>query len=189
MAGYAWFTALAVLAACGGTAPAPAQPGPGAPPPGDGRAAGSGAGDAVGPGQERPVVAESTDSAGEGATAAAPIECNRADQFGPSRVSAETYAARHGAQTRKLSELEASKSRPVEVCGVAEQLDFLMATQCADGSSPFTHRTEAHNARSGSVGPGGRCDAIIDLYEVTCPETTYSVFIDMYFCQAGQSWL
>ena len=117
-----------------------------------------------------------------------PVDCNRADEFGPARVSAQDYAARHGAATRKLSELESSVSQPVEVCGVAGQLDFLMAAQCADGSSPFTQRTEAHSSRSGNVGAGGRCDGIIDLYEVPCPEATYPVYIDMYFCRAGQSW-
>ncbi|MGE0870359.1 MAG: hypothetical protein AB7P03_17470 [Kofleriaceae bacterium] len=42
--------------------------------------------------------------------------------------------------------------------------------------------------RSGSVGPGGRCNSIIDLYKVGCPDGDVSVYIDVYMCAADESF-
>lgn len=124
---------------------------------------------------------------GNAAPAASELPCNRADELGPAQVSPGEYAARHGAGVTRLPELTSSKEQPVEVCGVAAQHDFLLAAQCADGSRPFTTRDQVRGARLGNVGPGGRCGAYVDHYQVACPEATYEVFMDLYYCQAGQS--
>jgi hypothetical protein len=120
----------------------------------------------------------------EGAQA---LKCNRVNEFGPAQVSEEAYAMRHGAGVRDLSQLSTSKDRPVEVCGIEAELEYLVQARCQDGTRPFATLPEAHRARTGNVGPGGRCDTIIDLYEVQCPEATYEVYMDLYYCQAGES--
>mgnify|MGYP000184427269 CR=1 FL=1 len=48
---------------------------------------------------------------------------------------------------------------------------------------------QAHASRAGNVGPGGRCDSIIDRYEVPCAEKTYAVYVDSYVCLPGTSVL
>jgi hypothetical protein len=115
------------------------------------------------------------------------LPCNRADQFGPAQLSPEEYAARHGAGITRLPDLASSQDQPVEVCGVPAQQDFLLAVECADGSKPFASRDQIRQARTGNVGAGGRCGTVIDLYEVPCPEKTYEVYMDLYYCQAGQT--
>jgi len=62
----------------------------------------------------------------------------------------------------------------------------LVSLRCNDGSNPFAGDLQAaHMSRAGSFGPGGRCDSIIDRYDVKCPEATYQVFADMYLCTPG----
>jgi hypothetical protein len=118
----------------------------------------------------------------------APIECNRPEQFGPIQLTQEQYMRRHGAGVTDLAALKSSKSRPVEVCHVRGEQDFLLAARCADGTAPFTSAMQVARARSGSVGTGGRCKTIIDLYTVACPEATYEVFMDMHMCPEGSSF-
>jgi len=111
--------------------------------------------------------------------------CRRPDPiFGPTLVPAAIYAARTGADAHKFSELGVStKERPLEECGLKRVLVRLVTLTCDDGSNPFSRDLKAaHMSRSGNVGPGGRCDSIIDRYEVACPERTYAVFADMYIC-------
>lgn len=86
----------------------------------------------------------------------------------------------------RLAELDSSIGDPVEVCGVSGQREFLMFVECADGSSPFPRPREIFDARVGSFGPGGRCGATIDRYDVKCPEKTYEVYMDMYVCEPGE---
>ncbi|MBZ0237828.1 MAG: hypothetical protein K8M05_36275 [Deltaproteobacteria bacterium] len=94
------------------------------------------------------------------------------------------WEQRHGAGATRYSSVKTTKAEPVEVCGIPAQMEWLLGATCDDGSRPFRDYDHAHSARVGNVGEGGRCGSIIDLYEVPCPEGTYSIFIDAYVCPA-----
>lgn len=97
------------------------------------------------------------------------------------------HLRRYWAET-DLSKVVTSKDRPVEVCGVMEQLRWLMAATCPDGSHPFSSPVEAHQARVGNVGLGGRCGtSVVDLYRVPCPGRTFYVYMDLYECEQGRT--
>jgi hypothetical protein len=106
------------------------------------------------------------------------------ESFGPAYVTAEQYAARTGAMVQRFSELGLlTKERPLEECELPAVLRRLVTLQCDGGSNPFERDLRAaHASRAGNFGPGGRCGSIIDRYDVKCPERTYQVFADMYFC-------
>lgn len=70
----------------------------------------------------------------------------------------------------------------MEACGVRGSVLQLMKLACEDGRSPFMGPASAHGRRVGSVGPGGVCHNILDLYEIPCPEKTYEVYVDIYVC-------
>ena len=108
------------------------------------------------------------------------IVCN--ESFGPVELDKPQADARYGINAKKFSSVPSSKKRPIEVCGIDGQLSWLTATQCDDGSNPFSTANAAHGARRGSIGPGGRCGNILDLYAVQCPEGTYYIHLDMYMC-------
>jgi hypothetical protein len=114
------------------------------------------------------------------------LACARSDVFGPVLVPSGTYQARTGVAAARFSELVTTKERPLEECGLKTVLRRLVSLRCDDGSNPFGGSLQAaHMSRAGNVGPGGRCDAIIDRYVVKCPEATYAIFADMYFCTPG----
>jgi hypothetical protein len=81
----------------------------------------------------------------------------------------------------KFSQIHTTKAEPVEVCGIGTENEWLTALQCDNGSLPF-REASPETARSGSVGPGGHCRSIIDLYRVPCPEATYDIYLDGYVC-------
>jgi hypothetical protein len=63
---------------------------------------------------------------------------------------------------------------------------------CDDGKNPFQgDLSAAHASRRGSIGPGGRCEKIIDLYEVPCSGGRVEVYADMYICSesTANNWL
>ncbi|MBL9106024.1 MAG: hypothetical protein JNL82_34195 [Myxococcales bacterium] len=134
------------------------------------------------PPRSRPVFTRALDGSAE------PLECFRPEQFGPVRLSPDQWLRRRGAGVTDLRRLRSSKDRPVEVCNVRGEQDFLLSVRCADGRPPFNSSAEVARARTGSVGSGGRCHTIIDLYEVTCAEATYAVYMDMYMCPEGSSF-
>jgi hypothetical protein len=114
------------------------------------------------------------------------LACARPDTFGPVLVPAGTYRARTGVSATRFSDLATTKALPLEECGLRTTLRRLVSLRCNDGSNPFREDLRAaHASRAGSFGPGGRCDSIIDRYDVKCPEATYQVFSDMYFCAPG----
>jgi len=120
--------------------------------------------------------------------AAQSAACERPQgMFGPVRLDARAADVRTGLGHTQLSSIQTSKARPVEVCGVKNQLRWLLAATCDDGSSPFSDGRTAHAARAGSLGAGGRCGSIIDLYNVPCPEGAYAVHMDAYACGPGES--
>lgn len=110
--------------------------------------------------------------------------CERPDAiFGPVYVAPEAYASRTGLMSSTFSGLPTSKQRPLEECGIPAVLRRLVTLKCDDGSNPYGGSlAAAERSRAGSFGPGGRCDSIIDRYDVHCPERTYQVFTDCYVC-------
>ena len=112
--------------------------------------------------------------------------CPRPEMFGPVQVMPDVYRARLGAGAQRFSELSTTKARPLEECGLKPMLRRLMELRCDDRSNPFGGDLHvAHASRAGNFGPGGRCESIIDRYDVKCPEATYQVYADMYFCPTG----
>ena len=112
-------------------------------------------------------------------------------------LTAQQFETRYGASAEKFAEVQSTLERPVEVCGVDLELEFLTRLRCADGSNPYGDlRSDPYGAllatldsRRGSFGPGGRCGSIIDLYDVPCPEKTYEVYIDFYICPLWQRYI
>lgn len=89
---------------------------------------------------------------------------------------------RNGAGVTKFSDARSTKARPIEMCDIDAANEWLMGLRCDDGSQPLKTNRDAEQARPGNVGPGGRCGAIIDRYNVPCPERSYPIFIDAYAC-------
>jgi ankyrin repeat protein len=83
---------------------------------------------------------------------------------------------------KKFSEVETSKQVPAEVCRPDGEVEYLFELVCEDGSKPFTTPEQVQAARVGSVGRGGRCGKIIDLFIIHCEEASYKVYLDMYHC-------
>ena len=111
----------------------------------------------------------------------------RPEEFGPVQLSVEQASRRHGLQAKTFADAPSSKDRPIEVCGIPEQRQWLMQTSCADGSKPYKSPRDVSASRQGNVGAGGRCGSIVDLYIAKCPEAQYDVYMDMYMCPEGQS--
>lgn len=112
-------------------------------------------------------------------------DCPRASPYEPVMLPGARFDARHGAAAKTFAELNTTLARPVETCGLADELYTLLRYTCDDGSSPFgTDPRVAHASRAGNAGAGGRCGSIIDLYVVPCPEARYAVYMDMYVCNA-----
>lgn len=111
------------------------------------------------------------------------------------RLSGDEAEQRHGRTAIRFSSVTSTKEQPIEVCGLRDQLGWLVRATCDDGSNPFTSAGDreaaldrAHESRRGSYGPGGRCKSPIDMYVVTCPERTYEVHMDMYMCGPDESF-
>ncbi|HEX7843443.1 MAG TPA: hypothetical protein VF469_38485 [Kofleriaceae bacterium] len=92
---------------------------------------------------------------------------------------------RNGAGVTVFRNARSTKEAPVEMCGVRAATEWLTMLRCDDGSQPIKNVDDAEHARSGNVGPGGRCHSIIDRYLVPCPEQRYEIFIDAYICPTG----
>jgi hypothetical protein len=110
-------------------------------------------------------------------------ECSARDVAHPRvGIPRAEWTRRKGADISTFRDATSTKEAPIEACGMDAQLAWLMAAECDDGSHPFRDPLEAEQARTGNVGPGGRCGAIIDRYEVHCPEATYAIYLDGYIC-------
>ncbi len=117
---------------------------------------------------------------------AANPECARDDLYGPIILKEEAAAKRYGNGINSFSKLQSSRVQPAEVCAVGGSIALMRRLNCDDGSKAFLNDQDAHAAREGSLGPGGRCESVLDLYKVKCPEATYEVWIDMYQCLPGE---
>jgi hypothetical protein len=100
----------------------------------------------------------------------------------PAGVSPVDFEASYGRNDRRFSDSPSSRERPIEVCGMPAELEYLTRVTCNGGSRPFASRRAADESRVGNVGTGGRCNRIVDRYAVRCPEKAYDVFIDAYRC-------
>ena len=103
----------------------------------------------------------------------------RGEEFGPVPLREDQVALRRGTGVKTFADLASSKDAPIEVCMPDGEHDWIKSVTCAGGATPSS------SARSGSVGPGGVCGSIVDLYIVKCPEKEYEVFMDMYMCPPG----
>ncbi len=110
----------------------------------------------------------------------------RVDAFGPVNVADPDLL--HRPTPGRVDQLETTPKAPIELCGVAMQLDFLSELTCPDGSKAFASRAEAHAARAFSLG-GGPCGTMVDQYIVPCGETRHDVFLDLYMCSRAESML
>lgn len=108
--------------------------------------------------------------------------CAQTDVYAPVGLSKADFDRRKGALIDRFSDADSTKEEPIEVCGIPNEMTWLLAAKCNDGSNPYESYDHAHASRVGNVGAGGRCQSIIDLYEVPCPEGTYAVYIDAYVC-------
>jgi hypothetical protein len=97
-------------------------------------------------------------------------------------IPLEEWKRRKGAGISRFRDASTTKDAPIESCGIDAQNAWLALAACDDGSHPIRDAREAELARKGNVGPGGRCRSIIDLYEIHCPEATYSIYLDLYMC-------
>ena len=113
---------------------------------------------------------------------------SRPDEYGPYVLTAQQAATRYGTGAAKFSDAPTTKDKAIEVCGIPAQQAWLMMTGCADGSKAYTSPRQVAESRSGNVGEGGRCGAIIDLYLAKCPEKEYEVHVDMYMCGPGEQF-
>lgn len=104
----------------------------------------------------------------------------RKSEFGPIALRDEQVGMRRGSGVKTFADVASSQQAPIEVCMVAGEHAWLKGVTCTDGSAP------SNSGRSGSVGMGGACNSIIDLYMVTCPEKQYEVYMDMYMCPPGK---
>jgi hypothetical protein len=107
--------------------------------------------------------------------------------LGPQILTTEQASRRWMATETDISKVKSSIENPIEVCGVPGQVMWLMNVTCPDGSHPHTDPEATHWSRIGSVGQGGRCGAIIDLYPVPCPDGDYEVYMDMYMCTQAEA--
>jgi len=112
-----------------------------------------------------------------------PLRACNEEGYGAVGYPRAEWDKRRGAGAKRFADVPSSQSQPIEVCGVKGEVEWLLAATCADGSSPYKGDWDtAHASRTGSTGNGGRCDAILDVYEAKCPEKTYEVYMDMYVC-------
>ena len=75
-----------------------------------------------------------------------------------------------------------SKAVPLEVCGFDAEMKLVESLTCGDDTRPVAGGMAVEKARVGDVGTGGRCNSVIDLYRITCPDRAYDVYVDAYVC-------
>jgi len=134
--------------------------------------------------EPEPTASAAEPDPGPASVAAEPVTCEQIDMM-TVQVPMAAWEVRRGHDATRFAELVTTQEKPLEECGLQAVLQRLATLRCEDGSNPYAGDLGvAHRSRRGNTGPGGRCGMIIDLYAATCPEQTYEVFADMYFCPA-----
>ncbi len=116
--------------------------------------------------------------------------CADTSSMDPVGLPAADWAVRNGAAAKKFSDAKSTKAKPIEMCGIGQENDWLAQLSCNNGSKPAGVDPESKKptawfpelSRVGNVGNGGRCQSIVDEYQVVCPEATYDIFVDAYVC-------
>lgn len=121
----------------------------------------------------------------------AALDCSKNKSDGGIAVSDTRAQARRGYDDQRFSDRLTTADKPIEVCGFVQQLDWLTAMHCDDGSRPWGDDVHtAHAARRGSLLPANEetsCGRRIDAYDVACPEKTYVVYINLYVCPDNEA--
>lgn len=114
-----------------------------------------------------------------------PCELKRDD--GAVAITPARAMQRRGQRDLHFSDRETSAAAPIELCGFARELNWLVAQRCADGSRPWgENKRAAHAARKHAVVTATQCEMPVDVYEAKCPEKTYQVHISVYVCTADE---
>jgi hypothetical protein len=105
--------------------------------------------------------------------------------------------------TPRASGVGVTRSTALEVCMPAGERAYLGRLRCPGGARAtyerkgnVGRRTKARNAREEKEAaaqirenrapkPGGRDYHLLDLYEVTCGDETYDIYMDMYHCDGA----
>ncbi len=119
---------------------------------------------------------------------ACPVPPNALGPMQPIPWSLANGPQRWGYGVTRADQIRSSPAVPVEVCGVRGQTSWLVNLVCPDGSRPFASHQQAHAARRGNVGAGGRCGTVVDRYQVACSTGVYDVFMDLYHCTPTESF-
>ncbi len=118
---------------------------------------------------------------------ACPVDPGSLGFMGTIPWSSDRASQRWGHGLYQFSMVKSSKQVPVEICGANDSYKYIAQLACDDGFHPFPSPNGARDARVGSMGPGGSCGRIIDLYMAGCPEGQYEIYVDMYHCAEGES--
>ena len=100
----------------------------------------------------------------------------------PVMVDASTWATRQGATIKRFADANTSVHKPIEVCNIQGELEWVTRVTCNDGSNPYKTLETANNSRDSWFAQGGRCNSVLDRFSVPCPEKTYVIHIDRYIC-------
>lgn len=126
-------------------------------------------------------------------SASSPDEVCKRREDGSFDLSSEDVLKRRGLGDRLFSDTVSTEEKPIEVCGLKGEIEWLTGVTCADGSRPWGRDMhKAHAGRHGSTAGAARCGdpfgPMVDIYEVPCPEKRYAVYMDMYECGPGESF-
>jgi hypothetical protein len=112
---------------------------------------------------------------------AAPRQCGE-EGATPVLVDKGMYEKRRGINVTKFADITTSDKEPIEVCGIDGEVEWMLRAKCKGGSSPYASGDDVNASRDSYMSRGGRCNSILDRYTVKCPEATYTIHIDRYFC-------
>jgi hypothetical protein len=110
-----------------------------------------------------------------------PLCAHRPEKAGPFVLDASQTMQRHGYAADNYIEVDSTKEKPIEVCGLEGVRKWIEAAKCPDGSAG------SQQGRVGSVGLGGRCNTMIEKFKVGCPDGSINMFFAVHFCGPGES--
>lgn len=110
-----------------------------------------------------------------------PLCAHRPEKAGPFVLDATLAMQRTGYAAGDYLEVESSREKPIEVCGLEGARKWLEAAKCPDGAAG------AQLGRVGSVGLGGRCNTMIERFKVGCNDGSFSIYFAVHFCGPGES--